>query len=93
MLINEQLLDEFRAMPCELCGRRPPSHAHHVLARGLEGEARLDHRFNLMALCLWCHARIHDGGILRSVCVAVVAAREGRTARFIQTKLMELRRV
>ena len=60
-VIDKPLLRSFRAMACELCGRRPAC-GHHVLARGHGGAFRLDLRVNLLAVCAEHHTWLHGRG-------------------------------
>lgn len=46
-----------RAMPCCVCGYRPPSDPHHVKSRGAGGRAE-----DVVPLCRLCHDWIHASG-------------------------------
>ena len=43
---------------CRCCNRMEGLHPHHVEYRSAGGEDELD---NLVTLCAWCHAALHDG--------------------------------
>lgn len=93
-IIDERLLDEFRAEGCcELCrcfaGRREP---HHIFAKGMGGGGRLDVRINLLGLCWICHCEVHNGQISRDACMVVVSNRDGMTCEAIQEEIWRLRR-
>ena len=60
-VVNERLLRECRGRPCELCGAKPPSEPHHVIRKGIGASSRLDHAFNLLAVCIYHHTWIHNG--------------------------------
>ena len=77
--IDDDLLNELRNLRCEICGHSPPSQVHHLMSRGMGGGSRVDHPLNLISVCGYCHAAIHNGKILGKVCMAVVALREGKT--------------
>lgn len=98
-IVNEDLLDEFRAARvCEWCKRklRYPAHPHHVFCKGMGSATRLDIRINLIALGgPWdcnCHGEFHDGNILRCDLLAVVSQREGRLQDEIEREIYALRR-
>lgn len=42
---------------CEVCKRSPIDHFHHRLTRSQGGMGTLE---NCLAVCLLCHAHIHD---------------------------------
>lgn len=56
-IANERLLDYFRGRPCDFCGKRPPSQAHHVYCRGFGSGSRLDHFLNVLSVCWECHGK------------------------------------
>lgn len=74
-VIDDNLLDEFRQKPCEICNRRPPSEAHHLSGRGMGGGSRKDVRENLVSLCRRHHQEFHDGNLRRDVLKAIVQYR------------------
>ncbi len=77
-IIDEACLDKFRQAPaCEYCGiaGRGDLHPHHWYAKGMGGASRLDIRENLIALCAFCHQKVHDGNIPRHVILALIAVR------------------
>ena len=49
-------------LPCEICSK-PAVDIHHINGRG-KGKDIID---NLMALCRYCHRKIHDGKIHKDV--------------------------
>lgn len=92
VVIDEELLVEFRAARrCELCRRATPNGTdpHHCFSRGA---GRIDHAFNLISLCRDCHCRIHGGGLARERLLEIVAAREGTTVEAIREEIWRLRR-
>lgn len=76
-VMDEALLDVFRARACEWCMAPPRSEAHHIYAKGIGGGARLDVPLNLISLCRSCHGKVHMGIISREKFWIQVAAREG----------------
>jgi hypothetical protein len=56
-LVDLDLLETVRSLPCLACGRTP-SEAHHVTTRGAGGD---DLAENLMPLCTWHHQEWHMG--------------------------------
>jgi hypothetical protein len=94
ILVDENLLYRFRGPgKCEWCDKHHQArHPHHLLARGMGGGGRLDHRLNLIALCPVCHNEVHCGVIMRCDLLAKVAVREGILQREILNKLYEIRR-
>lgn len=99
ILRDPDILSEFRGPgPCQLCNR--PCRVRecaHILAKGMGGGGRLDHRWNLIALGgPWecgCHARQHGGTIPIRALWEAVAKREGRTVDEIQTELHRIRKL
>lgn len=101
-VVDDSVLALFRVGPCEWCGRSGPTDPHHALyKRGMGGGSRLDHRFNLVALCRgyhrgqWvsCHDEAEAGRITRADCLAVIAAREGVLQEEIEEELRRIRRL
>jgi hypothetical protein len=93
-IIDKALLAEFRSPGyCEKCflpcfwGRDP----HHLFGRGMGGGKRFDYRLFLLSLCRFCHDDAHAGKITRAELVAIVAAREGVTAEFIEEENRHMR--
>lgn len=63
---------------CEHCRRWVGfGHVHHIRGKGMGGGSRIDHVWNLIFLCVFCHLAVHLGKILRCTLLALVAAREG----------------
>lgn len=92
-IVDEQLLEEFRHGPCCWCGKRGPTDAAHVFARGMGGGSRLDVRINLCSLCRACHWFSHSGHRpLRCDLLALVAAREGLQQAEIEREIFRLLR-
>jgi hypothetical protein len=89
---EETMLDSFRSRPCDLCGAPPPSHVHHVLAKGIGNGREINHRWNCLSLCLQCHSRVHSCGTM-AILQTIVARREGTTFDRVQEKIRELRNV
>ncbi len=97
-LINPALLDEFRVKVCEWC-RKPVYHqteAAHVLGRGYEGCRRIDHRWNLVALCGpfdgGCHLQHHDGkSPTAAELFALIDKREGLAPGTAETETRRIR--
>lgn len=91
-IIDEAVLDQFRGVGrCEICQRpqavRDP---HHVMGKGMGGSSQLDIRINLLAVCRWCHVRIHGGNIKREEVLKIVARREQTTPDLIEKELYRL---
>ena len=82
--ISEGTLKRYRGPGiCEWCRKRSSRREpHHVFHRGMSSGNRLDISVNLVSLCATftggdnCHARVHNGEIMRIDLLAVVAARE-----------------
>ena len=73
-IIDENLLEECRQIPCVACSCRNPdealaamgdgirrSHPHHIISRGAGGGDTVS---NVIPLCAWCHREIHQIGLL-----------------------------
>lgn len=94
-IVDDSLLDEFRGtIACGWCrrvsqGRLDP---HHLFGRGHGGGSRLDHRWNLIALCRACHNDVHAGHIRRADLLAMVAVREGVLQDQIEAEIYRLLR-
>ncbi len=58
---NERLLLEYRAMFCEVCGKKEGVCGHHVKSKGSGGD---DEPSNLIPLCQEHHNQIHSRGLL-----------------------------
>ena len=65
---------------CERCGAPGYGGMHHIKYRSQGGD---DIRENLVRLCHECHRGIHDARYYRDELIAIVAQREGKTAREI----------
>lgn len=94
-IVDETVLDLFRAAgECEwchaLCRRRQPH--HYWYSRGMGGGSRLDHPFNLVGLCVSCHAQAHAAIISRRQLLDVVARREKVRTPEVLTTLWRLYR-
>lgn len=79
-ITDEDVLEWFRGnASCEHCGGRGQLVPHHIRARGMGGGSRIDHPFNLVALCALCHAKAHapKDPIPPDAFEAIVARREG----------------
>lgn len=95
-IIDDDLLLDFRlSFRCEWCGRKGPVDCHHYwYRRGMGGGSRLDHPWNLVAICRSCHDDHHAGHRpLRIDLLAIVAAREGVTQDEITQELLRLRNI
>ena len=98
-LDNPELLDEFRGPgSCHGCGQQCRNReAAHILAKGMGGGGRLDHRWNLLALGgPWecgCHRRQHNGLISIHALWDAVAKREGVSVDEIKQELWRIRRL
>ncbi len=66
------------ACHCEFCEESPAVQLHHIKAKGIGGGSCLDVSFNLIMLCVECHAKAHDGAIPKSVLWGIAAEREVR---------------
>jgi hypothetical protein len=91
---SETVLGHFRGFaPCEWCQRFASLRPHHYwLRRGMGGGKRLDHPWNLIALCALCHDRAHlapsdEGHLCRQGFLLAVAVREGVKAVSIEDYL------
>jgi hypothetical protein len=58
-IVDRELLETVRNLPCMACGIQPAGHAHHVDSRGAGGDDVFD---NLMSLCPTHHAQWHQKG-------------------------------
>ena len=65
---------------CERCGKPGHGGVHHIRYKSQGGS---DIRPNLVRLCYECHRGIHDARYSRNDLIAIVAEREGKTAREI----------
>jgi hypothetical protein len=92
-IIDEPLLHEFRCKPwCEHCkytsmGMLEP---HHLRGKGMGGWSRFDVKYNLIALCRFCHQSYHDGRIDKAKLMAIVARRERVTVEELEEMLRRL---
>lgn len=59
-IIDEELLDVVRSLPCVACNKPPPNHAHHLFSKGSGGD---DVASNIISLCFSDHREIHDHGL------------------------------
>lgn len=73
-LVNKKLIQDMRKSWCEKCGQRATGEPHHIFTRGSNGG---DIKENLIQLCGVCHAKAHDGNIVRDELIDIVAKREG----------------
>ena len=95
-ILDEALLNFFRLLTrCEWCRRETNSmkHPHHLWRKGLGGGNRQDLAINLIGLCWECHGLAHDGKIMKSDLLAVVADREGVTQDEIRSAMVATRRL
>lgn len=97
-ILDEALLDEFRAAPwCEWCGRPSPGRLdpHHVWAKGMGGGGQLDHRWNLFSMCRLCHDRAGNpaskNGIPRWKILILIAIRERTTPEAIEAEINRIK--
>lgn len=92
-IVDEKLLHKFRLKTrCELCLKVWPVDPHHLLAKGMGGGSRLDHKLNLISLCRKCHTLFHAGRIPKVDLLEVVGKREGLTVDEIETEIYRLLR-
>lgn len=70
---EQALVESFREGPCEVCGRSGETVGHHIFTFGAGGPTV---RWNLIAVCAWCHTRIDSGFPSRWVLLCVVGQRE-----------------
>lgn len=56
---SKENIEFIRQLPCQVCGKNPPSDPHHYRTRGAGGGDELT---NLMALCHPHHVEIHTIG-------------------------------
>lgn len=93
ILIDDNLLDEFRSrLCCEWCRRPGLVQPHHIFCRGMGGGSRLDIRRNLIGLCPHCHHEVHAGHIARFDLLAIVAQREKCQQADIEEEVYKLLR-
>jgi hypothetical protein len=95
-IIDEELLDQFRRKTrCEYCKQHSRSGCdpHHYKAKGMGGGKRLDHPWNMIALCRACHSAVHDGNIPRCSLLLIIATREGAAQDAIEMELNRLIRL
>lgn len=78
---EQAVVDAMRTGPCEVCGRHGETVGHHIYTYGAGGPTV---RWNLIAVCPRCHARIDHGFPCRWVLLCVVAQREGIAADEIE---------
>lgn len=93
-ILDPYLLQKFReTLQCEWCKARGAVDPHHYwYRRGTGGGSRIDHRFNLVALCRYCHTAHHQGQWpLRIDLLAIVSAREAVTQDYIIATLLAIR--
>jgi len=80
IIVNDKALEPFRRAPrCEWCGmpaRLGVLDPHHIIAKGMGGGGRIDHAWNLVALCRGCHGAAHSGRIRRERLFEIVSKRE-----------------
>lgn len=95
-VVDEKLLAEFRESPrCEWCNKAKPVEPHHIFSRGA---GRLDIRWNLVALCRWCHSSAHSANSVNNArpklqdLLELVARREGIKPEEIKPRVDRLRR-
>lgn len=87
-IIDDAVLAEFRAGPCERCRRPGPCDPHHCfITRGVGGGTRLDMRQNLLSLCFQCHHYCHNVPGVNAECRRIIAKREGSTVEAIENYL------
>lgn len=91
VIIDEDLLDEFRQGSCEWPGcSRSPCDPHHVFERGAGGGNRLDVRWNLMSLCREHHGVVQGNkSVLWQVCHLVLQREIWRLRRMPKEKFRE----
>lgn len=56
---NRELLDSYHSKPCEVCGTRQGTVAHHIKTKNSGGP---DEDWNLLAICHVHHTEIHKRG-------------------------------
>lgn len=86
---NKEVLDKARKRNCELCGHKPPNHAHHLMSRGA---GRVDIDENISSLCFACHSKVHSDVREANKLWDKVEKRTGLTKQEIQVKVWEMRR-
>lgn len=72
--VSRKTIEECRKPRCERCGAKSYGEPHHIRPRSLGGS---DIRENLIQLCFDCHRAAHDGKVLYTELVQIVAKREG----------------
>lgn len=93
-IIDEALLARIRLLKCCWCGRRAPSEAAHIFAKGQGGGGRLDIGPNLVPLCRDDHQASHDGHRPITVdLLALVAQREQVSQKTVRAVIDFFRRV
>jgi hypothetical protein len=92
-IVNAKLIAEVGGPGlCEHCLR--PSlyrEVHHALSIGSGGGGRIDHRLNLLGLCLRCHRELHDGNLSREILWEVIAKREGVSVEEVKVEVYRIR--
>lgn len=90
---DQQLIVEFRCKrKCEWCGKKTDAGLDpaHIFSRGA---GRVDHRWNMAALCRVCHTNNHAGHEPTHYdLLAIVAAREGILQSMIEHLVFSIRR-
>lgn len=91
-VINEELLDIYRSKGrCENCGIPCQPEAHHLFTKGMGGAFRLDIHENIIALCMGCHRKFHNGTVSRETLVKVIAKRQKKTPAEIEQTVLRMR--
>ncbi|HHW13488.1 MAG TPA: HNH endonuclease [Firmicutes bacterium] len=73
-LIDRKSIEAARKPWCEVCGKAGPTQVHHwEHTRGAGGG---DEAHNLIALCVSCHTKAHNGEIGRERLREIVRRRE-----------------
>lgn len=63
-IVDKNLLEVIRNLPCSACGKRAPSDPAHVKSRGSGGP---DSAFNVIPLCRQHHSEQHASGFLNMI--------------------------
>lgn len=91
-IVNEPLLEEFRALPeCEFCGK-PAGNAGldacHIFSRGA---GRVDIRCNLLGMHRLCHSKTEKNPDCKKLLLVIASVREDVMIEDIEPAMMFIR--
>jgi ribosome-binding protein aMBF1 (putative translation factor) len=80
-LTDPQAVKDAQLPYCELCGGRAYGEPHHICTRG---SGSVDHKLNLVQLCVEHHVKAHNAQISKAELWRIVAEREGMTVDAVE---------